>query len=263
MKDQRLESKMVIGGVEVIATKKKRKGKKKTDRRQKKKRKMVKTDADAALAQSMEILEINTMSSSLYTDVITNWVRWSKCYYWSQGRYYSLDGTGLNRSLQWCSCLLQTNELPLRHLLNSLDGVTTSTGPKQFCRPIGKAIKTCEEQPVAPFSSISVDNMSDNIDRMVLSNDQQYLYDICLAISRGEYYSDMALRKPGPVAHSRWITVAGRILRSYVVIEKPTDNLIIPTTYIMKVYATCVVPCQDKALHNRRSAAYLETYLTF
>ncbi|GBM94152.1 hypothetical protein AVEN_89595-1 [Araneus ventricosus] len=105
--------------------------------------------------------------------------------------------------------------------------------------------------------------MSDNIDRVVLSNDQQYLYDICLAISRGEYYSDIALRKPDPVAHSRWITVAGRILRSYVVTEKPSDNLIILTTYIMKVYATCVVPCQDKALHNRRSAAYLETYLIF
>ncbi|GBN15307.1 hypothetical protein AVEN_6594-1 [Araneus ventricosus] len=32
------------------------------------KRKMVKTDADAAHAQSLELLELNTMSSSLYTD---------------------------------------------------------------------------------------------------------------------------------------------------------------------------------------------------
>ncbi|GBM53384.1 hypothetical protein AVEN_191451-1 [Araneus ventricosus] len=119
------------------------------------------------------------------------------------GRCYSLDGTGLNRSLQWCICLLETNVLPLRHLLNSLDGATT--GPKQFFRPIGKAIKICE---VAPFSSISVDNTSDNKDRMVLSNDQQYLYDICLAISRGDCYSDMTLRKPGPVSHSRWLTIA-------------------------------------------------------
>ncbi|GBN29366.1 Cytochrome P450 4c3 [Araneus ventricosus] len=43
---------------------------------------------------------------------------------------------------------------------------------------------------------------------MVLSNDQQYLYEICLAISRGECYSDLALRKPGPVVHSRWLTIA-------------------------------------------------------
>ncbi|GBO03338.1 hypothetical protein AVEN_39748-1 [Araneus ventricosus] len=105
--------------------------------------------------------------------------------------------------------------------------------------------------------------MPDNIDRMVLSNDQQYLCDICLAISRGQCYSHLALRKPGPVAHSRWITFAGRILRLRVVTGKPSDNLITLATYIMKVYASCLAPCQDKALHNRRSAAYLETYLIF
>ncbi|GBM27209.1 Canalicular multispecific organic anion transporter 2 [Araneus ventricosus] len=127
---------------------------------------------------------------------------------------------------------METNELPLRHLLNPLNGATT--GPKEFCRPIGKANKTCEELPVAPFSSISVENIPDNIDRMVLSNDQQYLYDICLAISCGECYSDLALRKPFTVAHSRWLTTAGRILRLYVVTEKPSDNLIILATYIMK-----------------------------
>ncbi|GBL81333.1 hypothetical protein AVEN_143643-1 [Araneus ventricosus] len=79
--------------------------------------------------------------------------------------------------------------------------------------------------------------MRDNIDRIVLSKYQQYLYDILLAISRGECYSDLALRKPGPVAHSRWLTTAGRILRLYVATEKPSDNLIILATYIMKVYA--------------------------
>ncbi|GBN73056.1 hypothetical protein AVEN_43385-1 [Araneus ventricosus] len=125
-----------------------------------------------------------------------------------------------------------------------------------------KAIKTCEELSVAAFSS-SVENMPYTIDRMVLSNDQQYLYDICLAISRVECYSDLALRKPGAVAHSRRLTIASRILKLYVVTEMPSDNLITLATYIMKVYATCIVPCQNKALHNRRSAAYLETYLTF
>ncbi|GBN34314.1 hypothetical protein AVEN_119938-1 [Araneus ventricosus] len=69
---------------------------------------------------------------------------------------------------------------------------------------------------------------------MVLSNDQQYLYDICLAISRSEYYSDLALRKPAPVAHFRRLTTAGRILRLYVTTDKPIGNLIILATYIMK-----------------------------
>ncbi|GBN46957.1 hypothetical protein AVEN_247452-1 [Araneus ventricosus] len=70
IKDRILERKMVIGEVEVIATEKKRKGKRKQMEDKRIKRKMVKTDADAdaAHAQSMELLELNTMSSSLYTD---------------------------------------------------------------------------------------------------------------------------------------------------------------------------------------------------
>lgn len=37
--------------------------------------------------------------------------------------------------------------------------------------------------------------MTDNIDIMALSNDQQYLYDIYTAISLGECGSDLALKK--------------------------------------------------------------------
>ncbi|GBO39424.1 hypothetical protein AVEN_125780-1 [Araneus ventricosus] len=65
---------MVIGEADVIATKKKRKGGKKQMGDKRIKRKMVKTDADAAHAQSMELLELNTMSSPLYTD--TDVITW-------------------------------------------------------------------------------------------------------------------------------------------------------------------------------------------
>ncbi|GBN17934.1 hypothetical protein AVEN_100068-1 [Araneus ventricosus] len=58
----------------------------------------------------------------------------------------------LNTPVQWCIYLLHTNELPLRPLLNSLDGAIT--GPIEFCGPIGNAIKICDELLVAPFSSI-------------------------------------------------------------------------------------------------------------
>ncbi|GBN00595.1 hypothetical protein AVEN_103827-1 [Araneus ventricosus] len=69
IKDRILEKKMVIGEVEVIATEKKRKGKRKQMEDKRIKCKMVKTDVDSAHAQSMELLELNTMSSSLYTDI--------------------------------------------------------------------------------------------------------------------------------------------------------------------------------------------------
>ncbi|GBN80328.1 hypothetical protein AVEN_27724-1 [Araneus ventricosus] len=67
-KDQILERKMVIGEVNLIATKNREKEKRKQMEDKRIKCKMVKTDADAALAQSMELLELNTMSSPLYTD---------------------------------------------------------------------------------------------------------------------------------------------------------------------------------------------------
>ncbi|GBN58877.1 hypothetical protein AVEN_12174-1 [Araneus ventricosus] len=65
MKDQGLERKMVMGGVDVNATERKReKGKRKQLEDKRIKRKMVRTDDAAAHAQSMELLELNTMSSS-------------------------------------------------------------------------------------------------------------------------------------------------------------------------------------------------------
>ncbi|GBM54334.1 hypothetical protein AVEN_263044-1 [Araneus ventricosus] len=69
IKDRILERKMVIGEVEIIATVKKRNGKRKQMEDKRIKHKMVETDADAAHAQSMELLELNTMSLSLYTDM--------------------------------------------------------------------------------------------------------------------------------------------------------------------------------------------------
>ena len=44
----------------------------------------------------------------------------------------------LGRPLQWFVCLLHANELPLRHLLIKLDGVTS--GPKLFSGPIGSLL---------------------------------------------------------------------------------------------------------------------------
>ena len=44
----------------------------------------------------------------------------------------------LRRPLHWCICLLHTNELPLRHLFQKLDGPTT--GDKSFYGHIGQAI---------------------------------------------------------------------------------------------------------------------------
>ena|SRR6218665_1411572 len=45
--------------------------------------------------------------------------------------------------LQWFVCQLHANELPLRHLLEYLDGVTAGT--REFTGPIGKSMANCEQ----------------------------------------------------------------------------------------------------------------------
>ena len=44
----------------------------------------------------------------------------------------------LERPVQWLVCLLHANELPLRHLIEKLDGGTT--GPNVFSGPIGSSL---------------------------------------------------------------------------------------------------------------------------
>ena len=52
----------------------------------------------------------------------------------SKGFIASLD-TLIERPLQWVVCLLHLNELPLRHVFQNLDGITS--GPDSFSGPIG------------------------------------------------------------------------------------------------------------------------------
>ena len=52
------------------------------------------------------------------------------------------------KPLHWFVCLLHTNELPLRHILITLDGVTH--GPNSFSGPIGKSLKN-GDKPVDNF----------------------------------------------------------------------------------------------------------------
>jgi hypothetical protein len=145
----------------------------------------------------------------------------------------SLLEAELNRPLQWFICMLHLNELPLRHLLVQLDGVTH--GPKAFSGEIGKLLQTCHTLPVTKFRKIEGNQFPD-VDRNILSTDQRYLLDMLNAVSSGKCNQDLAAIQPGPVVHSRWLTTANRILRLYVATENPSENFLHLVTYIMKVY---------------------------
>ena len=49
-----------------------------------------------------------------------------------------------------------------------------------------------------------------------LSSDQRYLFEMYQAVSTGVCKPSLASRKPGVMAHSRWLTTASRALRVYV-----------------------------------------------
>lgn len=139
----------------------------------------------------------------------------------------------VGRPLQWFICLLHANELPLRHLMQHLDGKTS--GPRGYSGNIGKLLETCENLPLVDFEKIEVNLPV--VDLKTLSTDQKYLYEICQGISLGNVSTSLSQREPGKMAHSRWVTTANRILRLYVSTISPSENLKILAQYVVKVYA--------------------------
>ncbi|ESN96201.1 hypothetical protein HELRODRAFT_163242 [Helobdella robusta] len=127
----------------------------------------------------------------------------------------------IGRPLQWHICLLHTNELPLRLLIQFLDGKTSN--PRCFSGEIGKMLENCEKLSIAAFEPIETELPS--IHQNDLSTDQTYLFDICNGIMKGDIPLSLSLRNPGKMSHSRWITTANRILRLYVAVQNPSTAL--------------------------------------
>ena len=168
------------------------------------------------------------------TNVNTGW----------KGGAIRLIEVSISKPLQWSICLLHTNELPLRHLLQSLDGHTK--GPYAFSGPIGSHLQNCEKLPIVAFKIIICELPEVPVND--LSTDQQYLYEICCAIRDGECCEQLAKKNPGKMSHARWLTTANRVLRLYLATLSPSENLRILTTFILKVYAPTWFQVKTKPL---------------
>ena len=125
------------------------------------------------------------------------------------------------------------NELPLRALVKSLDGETT--GHKSFTGPLGKLLMQADTMPIVKFDPIPSEPLS--VVPNELSTDQKYLFRMYEAVSIGTVSESLAVRDPGNVCHSRWLTTANRFLRLYVSTATPSENLKTIVQYIMKCYA--------------------------
>jgi hypothetical protein len=109
----------------------------------------------------------------------------------------------LGRKLHMIGCFLHLNELPLRHLIQRLDGKTTSGN--KFTGPIGKLLdgdfykaEPISFEPVeSPLQPPPEDVIAD------LSTDQRLLLETVLGISRGNIHPRFVKKRPGPVCLSR------------------------------------------------------------
>ena len=90
-------------------------------------------------------------------------------------------GAKLERKLGWLICSIHTNELCIRHLIEELDGKTTSKA--EFSGPIGKLLtKITEMERNYSFKPISIGpGLIELREEIVkeLSSDQKYAYKIC------------------------------------------------------------------------------------
>lgn len=142
----------------------------------------------------------------------------------------------LGRPVQWLICSLHLNELPLRHLCKKLIGPSESA--TQWKGPISNALSSCETLPRSPSGFKKIDNGDPlpNIDVEELSCDQSYLYQIISAIRTGYIDDDLLRQKPGPMLLSRWLTTANRICRLYISSDRPSDELLTLTQFIVCHY---------------------------
>ena len=127
----------------------------------------------------------------------------------------------LDKPLQHFVCLLHGNELPLRHIIHEIDGVTQ--GPDSFSGPIGKVIvEDVWKEPIVSFQKVrgKVPVIpAEVVDS--LSRDQKLLYKLGHAVQSGDVPEDIAGATIGPCCHSRWLTCACRICRKYMSLRLP------------------------------------------
>ena len=150
----------------------------------------------------------------------------------------------LKRKCIWLICALHTNELPLRHLMTSLDGKTISNN--KFSGNIGKLIDTATTlklQESIPSIGINIElpTLNEKVEND-LSADQKYLYQIVNAIKAGgQLPTSLQYRMIGPHNHARWLNLANRLCRIFCsehgLSTEDTNNLKLLVQFIVGVYA--------------------------
>ena len=120
----------------------------------------------------------------------------------------------LNRRTFWVICMIHINELPLRHLVETLDGKTSSKGG--FMGPIGRKLPEVNlmtknsEFPPIPFLEPLSDLPEDIVKN--ISTDASLSYQLVKSIAEGKLPAKLAGMKVAARYHSRWLTTGMSLL---------------------------------------------------
>ena len=111
-------------------------------------------------------------------------------------------------------CQLHLNELPLRHCFCDIDGETDSKNT--FKGKIGKMLPSVHDmQLVDKFPKVDIgEDLPELTNDVVndLSSDQYMLYLAWDSVRSGNLRKELLSLTPGPISHSRWLTLALRLL---------------------------------------------------
>jgi len=154
---------------------------------------------------------------------------------WREGMVSHVE-RDLERKLLMLSCMLHANELPFRKLFDKSDGNHGTTGPDSFGGEMGKrAAENLHLQDVVKFEQVET-NLDDIDDNVSLSRDQSLMYQYIKAVASGEVNPRLATQKAGHLNHSRWLTLAIRLLQLYTRTSAPSDGLRKIVRFIQQVY---------------------------
>ena len=137
-------------------------------------------------------------------------------------------------------CALHLNELPLRHLATHYLGRTM--GPNTFESDLGKQICNLKNPQIKRFHPIPHSTFPEVPPDVVsgFSQDQKLLYSACTAVISGHCSLELAARQMGPVSHSRWITLALRIIMFYMTFEDAPFEIARLANFVVKHYMKIV-----------------------
>jgi hypothetical protein len=160
---------------------------------------------------------------------------------WKGGAITHLEKL-LGHKCHWAICMLHSNELFLRHLIEGVDGPTSSsTG---FVGPVGKCLSDVNKMEYNPqFKALPDGESYVDIPETIIKNmstDQKQSYKLCKAVKTGVLPPNLREIQCGPLSHARWLTTGMRIVfmwtRKHDLTDQNLKNLELLVLFCLQFY---------------------------